>query len=189
MSSTESVVWVRKARFAGVGQIDGGDVIYGFDERHRAGRDLAEGADHFRVPGMADEEDVPPVLDQPLRLPVDLRNKWTGGIDVGEAAILRFGGDRLGNAVRGEDDRPVVGHFVELVDEHRAQFAQPIDDEAVVDDLMTDIDRRAESLEGELDDLDRPVDPSAEAARSRDQHFDGRVVQHWESHVSLRLQP
>ena len=71
--------------------------------------------------------------------------------------------------MRGEDDRPVVGHFVELVDEHRAQFAQPIDDEAVVDDLMADIDRRAESFERELDDLDRAVDPGAEAARSGDQ--------------------
>jgi len=36
-----------------------------------------------------------------------------------EAAILGFGGDRLGNAVRGENHRPVVGHFVKLVDEHR----------------------------------------------------------------------
>ena len=75
--------------------------------------------------------------------------------------------------MRREDHRPVVGHFVELVDEHRAQLPQPVDDEAVVDDFVADIDRRAEPLERELDDLDRPVDPGAEAARGGDQDSEG----------------
>ena len=189
VSSTESVVWVRKARFAVVRQIDGGDVIYGFDERHRPGRDLAEGADHFRVARMADEEDVPPFLDQPLRLAMNLRNEWTGRIDIGEAAVLRFGGDRLGNAVRGEDHWPVVGHFVELVDEHRAQFASG--------------DRRRSGC-GRSRDGHRPARrivrararrsgspgrPQRRSRAGRRSALKGRVVQHSESHVSLRLQP
>ena len=74
-----------------------------------------------------------------------------------------------------EDHRAVVGHLVELVDEHRAQLAQPVDDEAVVDDLVADIDRRAEPLERQLDDLDRAVDAGAEAARGGDQHVQGRA--------------
>ena len=75
---------------------------------------------------MADEEDVPPFLDQPLRLAMDLRDEWAGRIDIGEPAVLRFGGNRLGDAMRREDHRPVVGHFVEFVDEHRAHFLQAI---------------------------------------------------------------
>ena len=73
----------------------------------------------------------------------------------------------------GEDDRAVVGHFVELVDEHRAHALQPVDDEAVVDDLVADIDGRAEPLERQLDDLDRAVDARAEAARRGDQDVQG----------------
>ena len=44
----------------------------------------------FRMTSVPDEQDVPPFLDQPLRLPVDLRDQRTGRIDVGEAAGLRF---------------------------------------------------------------------------------------------------
>jgi hypothetical protein len=38
-----------------------------------------------------------------------------------------------------------------------------------VDDLVADIDGWAEAFERELDNLDRPVDAGAEAARGRDQ--------------------
>jgi hypothetical protein len=41
---------------------------------------------------------------------------------------------------------------------------------AVVDDLVAHIDRRAELLDGPLDDLDRPVDAGAEAARTGQDH-------------------
>ena len=70
----------------------------------------------------------------------------------------------------GEHYRPVVRHFVELVDEHGAQLRQPVDDEPVVDDLVANIDRRAEPLERELDDLDRPIDAGAKAAGCGDEH-------------------
>jgi hypothetical protein len=42
-----------------------------------------------------------------------------------------------------------------------------------MDDLVPHVDRRAEPLERKLDDLDRPVDTGAEAARGRDQHSKG----------------
>ena len=58
-------------------------------------------------------------------------------------------------------------------------LAQPVDDEAVVDDLVAHIDRRAEPLERQLDDLDRAIDAGAKAARRGDQHMQGRA---WFSH-------
>ncbi len=95
--------------------------------------------------------------------------------------------------MRRKDDRAVVRHFVEFVDEYRAQLAQPIDDEAVMDDLVADIDRRTEPLERELDDLDRPVDTGAKAARGGDQDPQGRKCKlgfrHDAGHVRHRLQP
>ena len=48
--------------------------------------------------------------------------------------------------------------------------AQPLDDVAVVHDLVADIDRRAVFLERALDDLDRAFDPGAEASRLGQHH-------------------
>ena len=71
--------------------------------------------------------------------------------------------------MRGKHHRPAVGHLVQLLDEHRAHSAQPVDHEAVVDDLVPHIDRRAEPLDRQLDDLDRAIDAGAKAARRGDQ--------------------
>jgi hypothetical protein len=75
--------------------------------------------------------------------------------------------------VGAEHDRHAVGHFVEFLDENRALGLQAIDHIAVVDDLVAHIDRRAVAFERALDDLDRAVDPGAEAARRGDQHRSG----------------
>ena len=52
----------------------------------------------------------------------------------------------------------------EFLDEHRAQALQPLDDVAVVHDLVADIDRRAIFLQRQHDDLDGAVDAGAKAA-------------------------
>jgi hypothetical protein len=49
---------VRKARFSGSGGHRLG-VLDRLDQRHRAFRHLAEGADHLGMAGMADEQYVP----------------------------------------------------------------------------------------------------------------------------------
>ena len=58
----------------------------------------------------------------------------------------------------GEDHRPVVGHLVELVDEDRTLGLEALDHEAIVHDLVPDIDRPAVAREGALDDLDGAID-------------------------------
>ena len=65
----------------------------------------------------------------------------------------------------GEDHRHIRRHLVEFLDEHGTFGLQAFDHEAVVHDLVPDIDRRAVALQRPLDDLDRPVDPGAEPAR------------------------
>ena len=175
---------------SGSGTCKLGDVLDGLDQRDRAFGDLAERADHFGMAGMADEQDVAAVVDQPLGLAVDLRHQRAGRIDDSRGPrSLGRGGHRLGHAMGREHDRPVVRNLVELVDEDRAQIAQPVDDEAVVDDLMPDIDGRAEALERQLDDLDRAVDAGAETARGGNQDVegaDGSAIR--AGHVRHRLQ-
>jgi hypothetical protein len=70
-----------------------------------------------------------------------------------------------------------------------AEAAQAVDDEAVVDDLVADIDRRPEPLDRQLDDLDGAVDACAKSARGRDQDLKGWASCHVAGDVSHRLQP
>jgi hypothetical protein len=88
----------------------------------------------------------------------------------------------------GEDYRPIVGNLVELVDEHCAHGLQPFNDEAVVDDFMTDVDGRAKALECQLDDLDRAVDSCTKAPRGRNDDTKRRKFTHGAGHVRHRLQ-
>ena len=74
------------------------------------------------------------------------------------------------------------GNFVELLDEHRAELLQPFDDVAIVHDLVAHIDRRAIFLQRQHDDLDRPVDAGAKAARLAQPDREGRFVE-WLEHV------
>ena len=135
------------------------------DQDHGARRQLAHGADHLRVAGMADHHHLQAGLVMALGLAMNLGDQRAGGVDVEHPPRLGLGGHRLRHAVRREHHRPVGRALVELLDEDRALGAQPVDDEAVVHDLVADIDRRAPLLERHLDDLDRPVDAGAEAAR------------------------
>src|SRR3546814_1751038 len=49
-----------------VGRADCARVVDRLDQRHGAGRYLAEGADDLRMPGMSDEENVTTLRDQAL---------------------------------------------------------------------------------------------------------------------------
>jgi hypothetical protein len=71
----------------------------------------------------------------------------------------------------GEHDRALGRALVQFFDEDRAQASQPIHHVAIMDNLMAHIDRRAPFREGPLDNLDRPFDAGAKAARRRKQHF------------------
>ncbi|MNE75707.1 hypothetical protein D3C80_1718910 [compost metagenome] len=76
----------------------------------------------------------------------------------------------------GKHHRPVVRALVQLLDEDRPHALQPLDDVAVVDDLVADIDGSAELLDGALDDLDGPIHPGAEAARRGEPHVQGAAI-------------
>ena len=71
--------------------------------------------------------------------------------------------------MRGEDDRRAFRHLIQLFDEYRAHALEALDHEAIVDDFMTHIDRRAVLLQCNFDDLDRAIDAGTEASRSRQQ--------------------
>ena len=64
-----------------------------------------------------------------------------------------------------EDHGRPVGHFVQFLDENRANGSQAIHHVFVVDHLVAHIDRRAEQIDGALHDVDGAIDAGAESAR------------------------
>jgi hypothetical protein len=64
-----------------------------------------------------------------------------------------------------EDRYGSRGDLVDLVDKMGAFGAQPLDDMPVVNDFVTDVDRRAVLFQRALDDLDCSFDPGAKASR------------------------
>ena len=70
-----------------------------------------------------------------------------------------------------EHDSGSRRHVVELFDEHRPLGLEVPDHVDVVDDLAAHVDRRAETLQGPLDDLDRPLHPGAERAWGGQDHL------------------
>ena len=178
VSSTESVVWVRKARLSGsAGAIVSASAAVSIRVIRPSGTwpnvPITSG-----WPAWPTNRMWRPLLDQPLGLAVDLGDERAGGVEIVEAALLRLGRHRLGHAMGGEDHRRAVRHLVQLGHEDRALGLQAVDDELVVDDLVADIDRRAVALERELDDADRAVDAGAEAARRGDQQGEGGLGGH-----------
>ena len=97
---------------------------------------------------------------------VDLRHQRAGRVEIEHVTRLGLGRHRFRHAVGGKDHRlTVVGNLVEFLDEDRAHVTQTVDHIAVVDDLVAHIDRGAVLFQRQDDDLNRPLDTGAKAAR------------------------
>ena len=153
-----------------IGHIELVDVVLGLDEHDVLGR-LAHGALDLLVAGVADQDDRVAVGREALGLDVDLGHQWTGGVDRLERTIPGIGVHARSDAVSGEDDGGALGDVLLGVHEHGAALAQLLDHGLVVDDLLTDVHRRAVELERPLDGLDGPVDARAVSARRREQNL------------------
>ncbi len=73
--------------------------------------------------------------------------------------------------MRGEDHGCPGRYLVELLDEDGATTGKISNDVAVVDDLLTHVDRRPVHLQCPLDNLDRPFDSGAERPGLGKQHL------------------
>ena len=123
---------------------------------------------------MPDKENLASFGELPPGLDMNLGDERAGGVEHEHAPARGGVGHRLRHAVGGKDDRRVgLRDLVELLDEDRALGLELLDHGAVVHDGVAHIDRRAISLERELDDLDGPVHPGAKAPRGR--QIDGEL--------------
>jgi hypothetical protein len=99
-----------------------GGVFDGLDQIDRA-VDLADGAFHLRMAGMADEDDFAALRGVAAAFGVDFGHQRAGGVDDGERAAAGGGFHFSGHAVGGEDGHRTFGHLVQFVHEYGAAGA------------------------------------------------------------------
>ena len=102
----------------------------------------------------------------PLGFDMDFRDQRARGVEEEHLAGAGCRWDRLRHSVCREYHRRVrIRDLVQLLHKNGAFGLKVVDDESVVDDLMSHVDGRTVFLQGQLDDLDGAVDARAEASR------------------------
>ena len=164
-----------EGEIVGILRREGLGVFRGLDQRHRAGRQLAERADHLGVMGMSDQQDFAAALEMDRGLPVHLGDQGAGGVEREEIAGAGVRGHRFGHPVGRKHHRRVgiVGDFGQFLDENRAFCPQAVDHIAVMDDLVADIDRGAIDGQRPFHGVDRPHHAGTEAAGRTKHDFKG----------------
>ena len=73
--------------------------------------------------------------------------------------------------MRRKNDHSAVGDFVEFFDEDRPLAFEAMNHVKVMNDLSTDVDRRAELSDGSLDRVNGSFDSRAKRSRRRENYF------------------
>jgi hypothetical protein len=107
---------------------------------------------------------------------VDLADQRAGRVDHPERPSLGLCVYGRAYPVGAEHHESTFRYLAQLVDEFGAAFAEPTDNMSVVDNFLAHVDRRAESLQRQLDDLNGSVDTGAIAPWSCQQQFHNRRV-------------
>ena len=89
---------------------------------------------------------MPAAAEIEANLHMNFRNQRARRVVNVHAALLGLRTNSPGNSVRTEYDNRIVGHLNQFINKHRALGGEPIDDEFVVHDFMTNVDRRPMDL-------------------------------------------
>jgi hypothetical protein len=98
---------------------------------------------------------------------MNLGDKRTDGVKHSQIARPSILFDGARNAMRAEDRYCAPRNLGKVLDETCAFRLEAFDDVAVVNNFVTDINGRPESIESPLDDLDRPHHTGTKPARLR----------------------
>lgn len=128
---------------------------------------------------MADQHHVAAGPAMPRHFEMHLGHQRAGGVEHLQPTPLGFLAHGLRDAVRAEDHRGIVGHFVEFFDEDRTTLFEVVDNEAVVHDFVPHIDRRAQRFDRTLDDLDRTVDTGTKPRGLASRTYIAGILREW----------
>ena len=113
---------------------------------------------------MSDKHDFPALVGVAFHLHVDFGHQRAGRVEHRNVSRRGFVLHALWHTVSGKHHGRAIGNIIQLVHENRPGLAQPIDNIAIVYDLVADIDRCPEQVERAFDDVDGAVDAGAKAA-------------------------
>jgi hypothetical protein len=116
---------------------------------------------------VADQNDSAALVDIALAFVMNLGDKRTDGIEHSQIAGLSILFDRARNPMRAKDRHRARRNLRKVLDETCAFRLETFDDVPVVNNFVTDINGRPESMESPLDDLDRPHHTGTKPARLR----------------------
>jgi hypothetical protein len=114
---------------------------------------------------MPDKDDFRAGLGVTLPLRMNLRHERTGGIEDIEPPLFGALHDGARDAMSGKDGHCPSGNLSDIVDKNGAFSAKSLDNSFVVNDFVAHVDRRAELLQRQFDDIDGPYDASAKTPR------------------------
>ena len=180
VSSTESVVWVTKARRPGSRGAMPRHVGDGLDQHHlarRAAGPWCRPPPDGRRGRSARSAGRPRSGARPRHGPWRPAGRWRRGRACARASASA--GTALGTPWAEKTTGRSGGHSSSSSTKTAPWRLQAVDHMAVVDDLVAHIDRRAVLLDRPLDDLDRPVDAGAEAARGGEVEGQGARASGW----------
>ena len=163
----------------GIARREGFDILYFFNERHRAFGELTQGADDLGMAGVADQDDIEPGFEMTLGLDVNLRHERTGRVEIKEFPLRRFRRDRFRNAMSREyHGRIGIWDLAQLLDENRSFCFQAFDNGAVMYDFVPDVDRSPKLLDSHFHDLYRSVHTRAKPPWRGEQHIEVWFCRH-----------
>ena len=166
-------------REGGLSEIGHAIGIWNFEGLHFSGagndgghiRSFPEGAFNLFVVAMADKHErvaLPGELDG---LDVHLGDERAGGVNDAELALFGLLPDGGRDAMGAIDNAAALGDFIDILDEDGAFFSQFVDHKPVVNDLLAHIDRRAEGLERDADNVNGADYARAESAGFEQENF------------------
>jgi hypothetical protein len=133
--------------------------------------ELTHGSFDLRMAGMPDQDHDATIVEISLAFVMHLGDERTDCIEDRQPAALGIDFDRSRHAMSAEDRHRAGGHLGQALDETRALRLEALDDMAVMDNLVANIDRCAISLERTLDDFDRTHHTRAKPTRLRQNDF------------------
>src|SRR5579862_4211031 len=128
-------------------------------------RRLAQSALNFIVIAMANKHQRIALLRELDCFDVNLGDERAGGVNHFEIALFRLVAHCRRNPMCTVDDAHSRRNLVDVVDENCALFGQLVDDKAIVDNLLANIDGSAKGFEGDLYHVNSADYARAEAAR------------------------
>ena len=113
---------------------------------------------------VADEDDVKALAGVADDFVVNLGDEGAGGVVDDEVAGGGGVADARGDAVGAEDDGLALGDLADILDEGDPAGAEVLDDVAVMNDLVIDVEGRALCAQDLIDDVDGHAHAGAEAS-------------------------